>query len=955
MDFLYYQQYIIAQDTDSHNNNQNSSSNKNNNTNSNNSNVLPEPATRLSLTDVVPNKQFPGTGSNNSTASNNTPLNLNLLKNIINNDVASNTSLIANGNDLSYKMAKYAEISLNEFSNNNGQGLNNKDNVNDNSNIVTKNATNFVSSNYQRQQLQLPSVSSNIQDYIRKGNDDLASFDLETDTNIVSPNKKLSAIAVNSNSILSLADQLLATKLSNILADASTSSFSGNSVRNTGITASSTITNLRKCILILQTMIEDDAATCENTKDIINFKELLRTDFVGALKRKTLRSQLEREVLKENQYFLNMYIPIIKSLNRLSDPLMKILAIVKKDEKARDVFHKKITENIYGNNSEILTLRNDLKMLKLKKTILIYLKNNFTLNQLQDDILKNGDVNLEFFQVVDKILQIKENCAYLLSADENIGEAGTVLNSQLNDYLNIATKKIYNSLLDFLYEYDSREATNRSNTSYFPQSQKIDDDATISLFKKKLVYLSNDVEFFNSFLTKVIDTRSKKNLDDFLSQFELNMGTTVNTPVFTSKDKNSKVRPIILSAHDPIRYLGDVLAYVHSLLVNEQDFVDSLFKFQNESLEHVPKIILQETRTYLQGLDNKVLNGIFAKLANSIRIRLEQIIRFESDCTINLEIIQLLKLYQMMYTKYGISQNNLIIKNLKELKVVAQSKIIQDFADFIENNNVKPSENVANANLLPPEWLPKYLNKICDFFGKLESSLDSFSSEEEETRFTNKVLKEPFMEILPKQLLNSYPKSKKETTAKVSLLIMQVNCFDLIKSRIMPFHQTIFNGDNNVKMSEIYKALLQELDKYVNKLLEVQTRILFTSTGCEIYYNLFNMIFPIESVQEDVDYEMYYSVLENPIMNLDKIGHSVTKSLNDYLPKALTDFQDKLLFNLTSPIIADDISNKCFTKFSQFYSVFRNVLFLLYPNDKERIIQVLNFTPQEVDTLIGIA
>ena len=36
-------------------------------------------------------------------------------------------------------------------------------------------------------------------------------------------------------------------------------------------------------------------------------------------------------------------------------------------------------------------------------------------------------------------------------------------------------------------------------------------------------------------------------------------------------------RPIELHAHDPIRYVGDMLAWVHQAMATEREFLDSLF------------------------------------------------------------------------------------------------------------------------------------------------------------------------------------------------------------------------------------------------------------------------------------------------------------------------------------------------------------------------------------------
>lgn len=41
-------------------------------------------------------------------------------------------------------------------------------------------------------------------------------------------------------------------------------------------------------------------------------------------------------------------------------------------------------------------------------------------------------------------------------------------------------------------------------------------------------------------------------------------------------------RPIELHAHDPIRYVGDMLAWVHQAMATEHEFLDSLFGLGGE-------------------------------------------------------------------------------------------------------------------------------------------------------------------------------------------------------------------------------------------------------------------------------------------------------------------------------------------------------------------------------------
>lgn len=186
---------------------------------------------------------------------------------------------------------------------------------------------------------------------------------------------------------------------------------------------------------------------------------------------------------------------------------------------------------------------------------------------------------------------------------------------------------------------------------------------------------------------------------------------------------------------------------------------------------------------------------------------------------------------------------------------------------------------------------------------------------------------------------------------KKHLLLSEINCIDLIKTRMLPYRETIFSkGDRHL----VYENIDSHLQASTKSLISLETKSLLEKLGLDLYSNLFNMIFPVESVQDELDYDMYLPVLENPIMQRDTIRSNVHIKLNDFLPILLSDIQDNLLFHIVSPKIADHISTECLSCLSKFYKVFRQVLLKLYPENHEDIDTILNFSEEEFDTLIGL-
>ncbi|CAR25034.1 Golgi transport complex subunit COG6 [Lachancea thermotolerans CBS 6340] len=662
----------------------------------------------------------------------------------------------------------------------------------------------------------------------------------------------------------------------------------------------------------------------EDNQDRLHFnsKTLVRPDFVGSLARNSLRSNLESELLKSHLMILDDIQPIVRRIKRLSEPVQNIHqmgdALLKQGEMAHDET-KTYMDTVY-------ILQNALLKHRLKKRILVMLRDKLTLNQVEEDALINSNVGPEFFEVMKKLMRLKETATYLLALPNP--KAGTVLMEQTNAKIEKANKRIFNYLVDFLYDLQSASKT-------FGERAFSSNDKPLITFQQGMLYLSNDLPIFNEFIKRVVKARSQIVLDDFLSQFDV------------SSAKAS--RPIIISAHDPVRYLGDVLAHVHSLIVDEADFMDSMFKFQNWNIQDTPTSILQENREFLNGLSISLLNETFGPVENSIRIRLEQIIRFEDDPIINFEIYELLALYQMMFIKYGLRPDSNLILQLINLRNTSSSKILTGLTKILDDANI--TQNLEKE-LLPAEWLVKYLAKLCELLTKFEKS---GSVKDSETLIDSNFLKEALAclitEKLPEYHKSKFPQARKEKEVKKHLLLSEINCIDLIKTRMLPYRETIFSkGDRHL----VYENIDSHLQASTKSLIGLETKSLLEKLGLDLYSNLFNMIFPVESVQDELDYDMYLPVLENPIMQRDTIRSNVHIKLNDFLPILLSDIQDNLLFHIVSPKIADHISTECLSCLSKFYKVFRQVLLKLYPENHEDIDTILNFSEEEFDTLIGL-
>ncbi|SCU88526.1 LADA_0E10682g1_1 [Lachancea dasiensis] len=704
----------------------------------------------------------------------------------------------------------------------------------------------------------------------------------------------LKQLLESSDSTPNSADSLLSKKLSRVL---------GAHGRPSSISAA----QLEKSFMIL-----------EDNRENLNFhsQAITRPDFVGSLARKSLRSALENELLRSHLTLIEDIQPIVGRIKRLTPPITTIKHISDEILHGSSCNKKDSALNMEG----IYALRKKMKELQLQKQLLSIIREKLTLTQVEEEALINAPIDTDFFEVVNKLMRIKETSSHLLALENP--KAGQSLLQQTNMKLSGASKRIYNYLINFFYDLQSASKT-------FGERAFASDDRSLINFQKSMIYMSNDLPLFNEVLKKIVRLRSQRVLDDFLSQFDV--------------DPSKNSRPIVMSAHDPVRYLGDVLAHVHSLIVDEADFMNSMFKFQDLKIEGTPKSVLQENGDYLNGLGTNLLNETFKPAENSIRIRLEQIIRFEDDPSINFDICELLKLYQMMFIKYGIDPEGSFIRQLNTLKNNSGDKVMSGLLTLM--NEHVPEEKIG-LELLPSDWLLNYMTNLCKILSKIEKSGNAETSNYLiESDFLQKTLDTLIIERLPQYYQTHFPLAKKDKEEKVKLLIFEINSLDLILTRLLPFGLILDGHESGCR---------KELQNAIKTLVTLESGVLLERLGMDIYSNLLNMIFPIDSVEDELDYDMYLPVSENPIMKIETIRANVYDKLNGNLPNLNSDVQDALVLNVVSPTIADEIANSCFKNLSKFYKVFRETLVRLYPNSIDDIFSILNFTSEDFDTIVGV-
>ncbi|KAI5964686.1 COG6 [Candida pseudojiufengensis] len=598
-------------------------------------------------------------------------------------------------------------------------------------------------------------------------------------------------------------------------------------------------------------------------------QKLVDSGFVGTMSRKNLKSKIEHELIKDQMSILKEHQPVIKQLKTVESKLTKLNELntttnerVNKNSKSSSEF-----------NAKVRKLNNDKQLIELKKNLLKVFKEKFTLNEYEEFTLTQGEMNDEYFHILKKAEKIVDECSILLSEDNP--QLGLKIMSKMNYIMNKSIDRIIsycNKTLDNLYSLSSK--------------------TRLKLLHECFQYLKTK-EQFHQIIDKFSDTRSKLLLDEFQHQVhgpsELESRPAMDRRSSTKSSLSSGVveaRPIFMSAHDPIRFIGDFLAYVHSIAVNESETISNIFTMGNDD-DH-------EFDETIQIITNKVLKS----LSKPIKSKIEQVISIESKLGTIYQIFNLLELYSIMFQKQLRESDNLII-TIRNLVTTCQDRIFMIISNKISTISSSNSARLElNHDLQPPEWIIGFYSDILPMIDQMHTKTILNLSEEEEQRFLKLIISQPI------SIFKSHADGNKHFS-KMDSYIMEYNFLDLVRSKIMPISLL---SDKALEINDLATELAQKLTALIFENILKKTQLYD-------YFNILNMICPLSD--EYFDVSIYEPIKENKLINSEKLKE-VNTILQDYMPNLMIEVQQQLL-KLNSPTIVNDIIAESFLKFIKFY------------------------------------
>ena len=476
-------------------------------------------------------------------------------------------------------------------------------------------------------------------------------------------------------------------------------------------------------------------------------------------------------------------------------------------------------------------------------------------------------VNERFFAVLSRAKKIKSDCEILLGTENQ--RLGLEIMEQISKGLIAAFQK--------LYRWIQREF----------KSLNLENPQISASIRRALRVLAERPSMFQSCLDFFAEAREHILTDAFYTALT---GTSVGD------EEDTSVKPIELAAHDPLRYVGDMLAWTHSATVSEREALEVLFISDGDEIakgiqagrDNEPWSRMledQETSSNFDGLKalNELVDRDVAGVARVLRQRIGQVIQSHEETIMAYKIANLLNFYRVTFSKL-LGEESILLESLSTLEESALRQFRALMRDHVAG--LYSETQTAPLDLGPPEFLQEGLKQLTAIMKTYETSFTSLDSREADFRPVLGEAFDPFIrgsESLAKDL---------ETPAGA---IFAINCFLASRNVLAPFEFT------TGRLSEIQDTV----EEYSAKLIDYQYSFFRTRSALQ---PLIQALAPLSNTPEDLVSIRSLEAFQPEAML------QASQTLDDFLPSALMDAMENLK-NLQSSRLAREITEEAADQF----------------------------------------
>ncbi|KAI6030195.1 oligomeric complex COG6 [Pisolithus marmoratus] len=329
---------------------------------------------------------------------------------------------------------------------------------------------------------------------------------------------------------------------------------------------------------------------------------------------------------------------------------------------------------------------------KTRKSIVTLFLDRFTLTDDEIEALTSRDVPVgaRFFLAMDKTARIRVDCRVLMSGEDGPTKAGMDIMSTTSSYLEQGYNKIY--------RWCTFEFRRLGSENYLEVSPTM---------LESVRRLSQRPELLSEALTVLSQSRQNTLLNLFLNA--LTRGGPSGLP-----------RPIELHAHDPIRYIGDMLAWVHQAIAAECEFFESLFGISGRAKRMVGEVRVAGDSAEEEWVRDLLDTGV-RKLCMPLKLRVLQTVRAQDDSIVCYKVANLLQYYTLTMQR-TIGDRSIVSDTLREI-TQASYKVFFDTIEAQGRAILRIPLDLNDPSLAPPNFFMDHAQVLREIMQVYDLSL----------------------------------------------------------------------------------------------------------------------------------------------------------------------------------------------------------------------------------------
>nr|XP_011459070.1 PREDICTED: conserved oligomeric Golgi complex subunit 6 [Fragaria vesca subsp. vesca] len=328
--------------------------------------------------------------------------------------------------------------------------------------------------------------------------------------------------------------------------------------------------------------------------------------------RRNLRSSIEKRGLSINVDFLEASRAAQQALDRVEDEVNALANCCDKIAKALN--------SCSATTGDIITtterLKQELNVTTQRQQIVSCFLRDYQLSNQEINALREDELSESFFKALSHVQEIHANCKLLLRTHHQ--RAGL----ELMDMMAVYQEGAYERLCRWV-QAECRQLGDSDN----PQVS--------DLLRTAVRCLKERPVLFKYCAEEVANMRHNALFRRFISA--LTRGGPGGVP-----------RPIEVHAHDPLRYVGDMLGWLHQALASERELVLALLDPDSIADSPTTNQMSKSQESNSQKIESDitfVLDRIFEGVCRPFKLRVEQVLQSQSSLIISYKLSNTLEFY----------------------------------------------------------------------------------------------------------------------------------------------------------------------------------------------------------------------------------------------------------------------------------------------------------------------